>query len=215
MKINNEGRKLIESFEGLILQSYDDANDKVIHEGETAHGTLTIGYGHTSAAGSPKVFPGMRISAVQADQILANDLSKVETTVNRLVKVPVTSNQYSALGSFEFNTGSLGRSSVLFKLNNKDYKGACDAFMLYTKGRINGQLVHMDGLTRRRKAEQALFNKKDNVSGPIAGTITGSIVAASSFSSIVHQHPYSALAIGIGLAIGVGLIVHYFKNKGK
>jgi len=57
--------------------------------------------------------------------------------------------------------------------------------------------------------------KKDNVSGPIAGTITGGVVAASSFSSIFTQHPYITISIGIALAIGVGLIIHYIKNKGK
>jgi len=213
MKINNEGRKLIEGFEGLILQSYDDANDKVIHEGETARGTLTIGYGHTSAAGSPKVYPGMKISAVQADQILANDLSKVETTVNRLVKVPVTSNQYSSLGSFHFNTGSLGKATVLKKLNMKDYKGACEALMLYTKGRVEGKLVHMDGLVRRRRAEQALFNKKDNLTGPVIAATTGGVGYA--LSQYWGTHKIEIIVGAIIIAVVAGLITHFIRNKGK
>src|SRR6185369_1140049 len=56
---------------------------------------------------------------------------------------------------------------------------------------------------------------KDNVSGPVAGTVAGGVVVASSFSSIFSQHPYLTVGLGIGLAIGIGLIVHLLKNKGK
>ncbi len=58
MKTSLNGRKLIESFEGLILTSYDDYNDHIVNTGDTVHGVLTIGYGHTSAAGPPHVSIG-------------------------------------------------------------------------------------------------------------------------------------------------------------
>src|SRR5258706_16388306 len=99
MKTSPNGRNLIESFEGLILQSYDDYNDHIVNTGDTVHGTLTIGYGHTSVAGPPSVHLGQTLSKDEADQILAADLGRVEQEVNKLVKVPLNQNQYDALVS--------------------------------------------------------------------------------------------------------------------
>ena len=153
MKTSLNGRKLIESFEGLILQSYDDYNDHIVNIGDTVHGTLTIGYGHTSAAGSPSVFLGQVFTRNEADQVLGSDLEKVEREVNNLVKVTINQNQYDALVSFHFNTGALGHSSVLTLLNNRDYSTAADHLLLYDHagGRV------LAGLQRRRQAERKLF----------------------------------------------------------
>src|SRR6266853_647350 len=153
MKTSLNGRKLIESFEGLILQSYDDYNDHIVHEGDTVHGTITIGYGHTTAAGNPSVFLGMRVTREEADQILGQDLGRVEQEINNLVKVPLNQNQFDALVSFHFNTGALGHSSALVLLNEGKYAEAADHLLLYNKA---GNKV-LAGLIRRRKAEYELF----------------------------------------------------------
>ena len=76
---------------------------------------------------------------------------------------------------------------------------------------LNGWLARV---SRVRSFSKQLA-QKDNVSGPIAGTITGGAVAATSFSSIFTHHPYIIVSVGIALAIGVGLIIHLIKNKGK
>jgi len=156
MKTSPNGRKLIESFEGLILQSYDDYNDHIVHQGDTVHGTLTIGYGHTSAAGDPSVFLGQEITQSDADRILGSDLGRVEQEVNTLVKVPLNQNQFDALVSFHFNTGALGHSSTLILLNEGKYSEAADHLLLYNKA--GGKILA--GLIRRRKAEQELFLSK-------------------------------------------------------
>src|SRR5260221_1942561 len=145
MKTSDKGRKFIEGFEGLILQAYDDASDHILHQGDTVHGTMTIGYGHTDAAGQPTVFIGQTITKEQADAYLANDLSKVEESVNRLVKVPLTQNQFDALVSFQFNTGALGQSSALTLLNQGKYAEAADHLTLYNHA--GGKVLA--GLTRR------------------------------------------------------------------
>lgn len=146
MKTSSYGRKFIEQWEGLFLHTYDDGT-----------GTLTIGYGHTSAAGPPSVHHGMHITQEEADSILAADLASVEANVNRLVKVPLTQNQFDALVSFDFNTGGLGRSGVLRAVNGKQF-GAVPADLLrWVKG--GGHV--MLGLVRRRKAEGALFASKE------------------------------------------------------
>src|SRR6266853_310292 len=155
MKTSQNGRHLIESFEGFILQSYDDYNDHIVHAGETVHGVLTIGYGHTSAAGPPIVSIGQTLTKDEADRILASDLGRVEGEVNNLVKVILNQNQYDALVSFHFNTGALGHSSTLVLLNEGKYEEAADHLLLYNKagGRV------LAGLVRRRQQEKTLFLK--------------------------------------------------------
>src|SRR5581483_4311493 len=142
MITSSKGRRFIEQFEGLSLRTYDDGT-----------GVLTIGYGHTSAAGLPRVVRGQSITKDQADQILASDLGKVETQVNNLVHVPINQNQFDALVSFHFNTGALGRSTALKKLNAGDYNGCADALLAYN--RAGGRVL--PGLQRRRQAERKLF----------------------------------------------------------
>ncbi|KMN50721.1 muraminidase [Chromobacterium violaceum] len=140
MKTNAAGISLIKQFEGVRLAAYQDMV-----------GVWTIGYGHTG----PDVKAGMTITQRQADQLLAADLEKFETGVRKAVIVPLNANQFSALVSFSYNLG-LGnlRSSTLLRLLNKgDYDGAAAQFPRWN--RAGGQAV--PGLTRRRKAEQALF----------------------------------------------------------
>ena len=155
MKTSAVGRKLIESFEGLILGAYDDANDHILGPGQQARGVITIGYGHTTAAGLPVVRPGMVITQPQADAILSSDLAAVEADVNHHVNVPINQNQFDALVSFDFNTGALDRSNVLRSINNH-LLNQVESDLLqwdHAGGRV------LQGLLRRRKAEADLFNK--------------------------------------------------------
>lgn len=191
MKTSSNGLKLIEQYEGLVLQSYDDATGKKVGRDGNVRGTLTIGYGHTSAAGSPTVVKGMTITRQQAEDILAKDLGKVENSVSNLVKVPLNQNQYDALVSFQFNTGSLGKSSALRFLNAGKYKEAAEALLLYNKGRVNGELTTMDGLVRRRSTEKALFLAPvKTLNGTVAaGTIAASTAGAAA-SAPHHLVPW-------------------------
>lgn len=155
MKTSAVGRKLIESFEGLILGAYDDANDQVLKPGQQARGVITIGYGHTTAAGLPVVRAGMVITQPQADVILSSDLASVEADVNHHVNVLINQNMFDALVSFDFNTGALDRSNVLRSINNHLF-GQVESDLLqwdHAGGRV------LQGLLRRRKAEADLFNK--------------------------------------------------------
>jgi len=206
MKTSQNGRKLIEQYEGLILQSYDDANDHIVSAGSTARGTLTIGYGHTSAAGAPAVYAGQVITKDQADSILASDLSKVEASVNSLVKVPLTQNQFDALVSFQFNTGALGKSSLLTALNKKDYKTAANKFMLYNNVRQDGKLVPLAGLTKRRTAEKNLFLKTDNVGA--AASTTGVVIAGGA-AAVTAPHHYMPWIVCCTIALAIVTFIGY------
>ena len=178
MNTSQNGLNFIAKEEGNILYAYDDYNSKRVNVGDSVRGTITIGVGHTSAAGAPQVVPGMVISDKESKSILANDLKKVEAEVNKLVKVSINQNQFDALDSFQFNTGGLGRSQVLAKLNKGDYKGAADAFLNWTRANGNPTL-----LLPRRQRERALFLTPAATGGATAtaaGTvIAGGVVAAT------------------------------------
>lgn len=153
MKTSQAGIDLIKQFEGVRLESY-----------VCPAGVLTVGVGHTSAAGSPKVVPGMKITYQEANAILANDLVKYEDAVDRLVKVPLTQNQFDALVSFTFNVGegALAKSTLLKKLNAGDYDAVPAELMKWTKG--GGK--ELPGLVRRRRAEAALWRGVDERGKP-------------------------------------------------
>lgn len=154
MKTSDEGRRFIETFEGLILGAYDDADDRIVPPGGHIYGTLTIGYGHTTAAGLPKVYVGMKITQEEADTILASDLASVEADVAHHVKVDLNQHQFDALVSFDFNTGALGRSNVLRAVNARDFAAVAGDLLMWDHagGRV------LPGLYRRRVAEGKMFN---------------------------------------------------------
>ena len=143
-QLTEDGIKLIKSFESCELVAYRDVVN-----------VLTIGWGHTSKAGPPKVYEGMVITQHEADQILENDLKKFEKYVRDRVKVPLTNREYSALVSFCFNVGpaSLTRSTLLKKLNKGQYKAAAYEFLKW----VYANKKKYRGLIRRRKAEMAMF----------------------------------------------------------
>ena len=104
-----------------------------------------------------RVKRGDKITQAQADQYIANDVATFERAVNMLVNVPLNQNQFDALVSFTYNLGAtnLSASTLLKKLNSKDYNGAAGEFQKWNKA--GGKV--MTGLVRRRKAEMELFNK--------------------------------------------------------
>ena len=148
MKTSAAGRKLIEQREGVVLTAYRDSA-----------GVLTIGVGHTSAAGSPTVTPGMTITAAEASEILYRDLAVFETAVNSLVKVPLNQNEFDALVSFAFNVGAgaLKTSTLLKRLNAGDRKAAADQFLVWNKITVGGKKKTLQGLVNRRKSEREQF----------------------------------------------------------
>lgn len=147
MKISQVGIDLISSFEDTRLKAYDDGV-----------GVWTIGIGTTIYPNGVKVKKGDVCTLEQAKSYFAHNLKSFEKTVNDSVKVDLTQNQFDALVSLVYNIGSgnFGSSTLLKKLNVKDYQGAADQFLVWNKG--GGKVLK--GLVRRREAERALFTKK-------------------------------------------------------
>jgi lysozyme len=140
-RINQDGVDLIKEFEGLHLTPY-------LCPGRV----WTIGYGHTRT-----VRGGMVITEAQADQLLDEDLTLFERAVARLVAVPLSDNQFSALVCFAFNVGvgNLENSTLLKLLNRGWYEQVPAQLMRWN--RVNGEVF--GGLARRRAAEARLWNR--------------------------------------------------------
>lgn len=146
MKTSQQGGvTVMHHFESCKLKAYPDPGSK---NGEP----WTIGWGHTG----PEVKPGLVWTQAQADAAFLEDLRSFERDVGSLVKVPLTQGQFDALVSFAYNVGlaSLNKSTLLRLLNAGDYAGAALQFRRWNKN--DGQV--MRGLTRRRAAEEGLFN---------------------------------------------------------
>lgn len=97
----------------------------------------------------------MTIDQQTADRLLKTGLVGYENDVLKVVRVKLTQGQFDALVSFTYNLGarSLSTSTLLRKLNAGDYAGAADEFLRWNKA--GGKVLN--GLTRRREAERALF----------------------------------------------------------
>jgi lysozyme len=149
----------VEGFEGCYLQAYDDATGRIVKPGGKVLGTLTNGFGHTTAAGLPHVYAGQVWTRDYAVRVLMSDLTSVGLHVEHLVRVKLNQCQFDAIVDFEFNTGWLGHEhcSLLIALNRGDYALADEDFMLYDRAR--GRVLA--GLDRRRAAEKALFEQKE------------------------------------------------------
>lgn len=104
---------------------------------------------------------GQHITRAQADRFLRNDLRVAESAVNRYVKVPLRQNEFDALASFTFNVGNgaLAGSTLLKKLNAGLKSQVPSEMRRWNKGRINGILTPIAGLTKRRNREAELWQR--------------------------------------------------------
>ena len=114
------------------------------------------------------------------------------------MKVPLTSAQFDALTSFTFNlgAGALAESTLLKKLNARDYAGAQKEF---------GRWVHaggevLAGLVRRRAAEAKLFGSTGPRGATPAPTPTPSPTKAIDYR-VRAGDTFSGIAAGRGLSL--------------
>jgi lysozyme len=140
--IGAAGLALIKNFEGCRLKAYKPVSTEKY---------WTIGWGHYGA----DVQEGQTITQAQADALLVVDCQNYANAVDNPTYCPLTAqlnaNQRDALISFTYNCGA-GSLKTLCK--GRTLAQICEAMALYNKS--GGKALA--GLTRRRKAEQALFN---------------------------------------------------------
>lgn len=139
MKLSPAGLALIKAQEGLRTRAY-----------LCPAGRWTIGYGSTG----PDVWPGMTISAGEAEARLERDLERFEAAVAQAA-LPASQNQYDAMVSLAFNIGieAFLRSTLLRRHRAGDVEGAAAEFGRW----VNAKGRRLPGLVRRRAAERALY----------------------------------------------------------
>lgn len=169
--VPQEGIELIKCFEGIPDGDPSTVNiDAYI----CPAGVWTIGWGHaivdggaqlkgpTNKARARALYPG-GITREQAEALLHGDLIPRAASVSSLAKVALDDGAFAALMALVFNIGAanLAASTLLRKLNAGDVQGAAEQFLAWDKARVNGVLKPLAGLTRRRRAERAMFLGQD------------------------------------------------------
>ena len=110
-------------------------------------GVLTVWDGHTGS----DILPGKRYTDKECDALTQKDLTRIAAQVDPHIKVRTTETQRAAIYSFAYNVGATAtiNSTLLKKLNAKDYAGACSELKqwIYAGGK------KWKGLMNRRDVE--------------------------------------------------------------
>jgi lysozyme len=177
-KVNKAGVDLIREFEGCKLEAYPDPasplaielrkpkTKRVKDHEKLSPEPVTVGWGTTGldhfnldAKGQPtRITLNTVWTQDQCDARNEEDLLKFSAQVEPILKVSVNDNQFAALVSFAYNlgVGNLKSSSLLRLVNEGKFMEASVEFLRWNKA--NGKVL--EGLTRRREAEKALFVKR-------------------------------------------------------
>lgn len=158
MKVSKTGLDLIKSFEGCKLTAYKDSV-----------GVYTIGWGTTNAdfnITQTKIMPGLVITQAKADEWLEKSVNnKYAPLVSKYdSKYHWNQNQFDALVSFAYNIGSIDQ---LTANGTRTVKQISEKILNYNKA--GGKVLA--GLTKRRQAEQKLFNTSNNTAKTTEGWV--------------------------------------------
>lgn len=143
--VSPAGLALIQEFEGFRAEPAPMPN-----------GHWVVGFGHVRVGE-----PGAALAEAQAADLLELDIAPITAAVNAHVTAPITQSQFDALVSFTMSVGveALAQSQVLRRVNAGAVVAAASAMDAWRKGEVDGELVIVDALVRRRAAERALFLK--------------------------------------------------------
>ena len=148
MIVSKNGLDLIKEFESFKSKPYLCPSQKA-----------TIWWGSTYYPDGKKVtLQDKEITEEKAFEILEYVANKdFGSNINKVVKVPLSQNQFDALVSFAYNigNGNFNSSTLLRWLNQGNYKEASIQLLRWDKSKG----IVLNGLTKRRKAEKALFDK--------------------------------------------------------
>jgi lysozyme len=113
----------------------------------------TIGFGTTEG-----VKHGDTITPPQAVKRALKDVQKFEGAIKQCVKVPLHQYEYDVFVSLSYNigTGAFCSSTLVRKLNEQDYSGACAEISRWVYA--NGKKIQ--GLINRRERERAMCEGK-------------------------------------------------------
>jgi len=110
------------------------------------------------------------ITEARGDVLLTYGMMRVEKQLRPLLKRQPTAHQYAAIISLTYNIGvgchdgvkgDFADSTLLNHFNAGDIEGAAAQFAAWNKAHEHGKVVVLDGLTKRRAIERALFLTPD------------------------------------------------------
>lgn len=149
-EISSNGMKLVKESEGIRLQAYKDAV-----------GVWTIGYGTTRINGKP-IRSGQRISLEEAERLLKIGVQEHLHGALKYInpEINLNQNQVDVVADFVYNlgVGAFASSTFLRLINQNRLAEAALQLPRWNKGKVNGKLVELRGLTIRRAKEVALWN---------------------------------------------------------
>lgn len=148
--VSDTAIELLCEFEGFSATAYPDVAN-----------IWTIGYGTTRVNGQP-VRPGMTCTKPQAKQWMHDDVKEFARVVNAVdASQRLTQSQFDACVVLAYNIGAGGfsNSSIARKIRANTITTINESnFTAWNKSRIDGKLIPVAGLTRRRRAEYYLFS---------------------------------------------------------
>lgn len=141
----------VSMLEGTRYVPYDDV----------AH-VLTVCQGYAGK----DVVRNKTYTAAECAYLTQTQLQEHGAAVLRCTRVPLTQYQYDAFTLFTYNVGSSAfcQSSLLKKLNQGDYTGACNGLLAWDMA--GGK--HLAGLARRRVYEQQICLGKLATGAPLS-----------------------------------------------
>jgi len=179
-RLSDAGVELIKSFEGFVGKLYNDPA-----------GHCTVGYGtlvHTGncdGRSSEQPYTG-GVTKEKATELLRQEAEQFQQVINDSVKVELNQNQNDALVSFVYNVGpaNFGKSTLLKLLNKGDYAAVPTELKKWTKARVDGKLVDLPGLVKRRAAEAELFER---AVGARAQSMSGGTTAREALVALLDK----------------------------
>lgn len=138
---------LVATYEGLRTKAYLDPV-----------GIPTICYGETY---------GVRLGQIktrqECDEMLLGSLAKHEAGMRKCMDDPdgLAIEPYIAFLDFSYNVGvgAFCQSTLLRYLNHGDIEDACKELLKWTKAKVAGKMITLNGLVKRRQAEYELCMK--------------------------------------------------------
>jgi len=120
-------------------------------------GIATVCYGNTGKEAKL----GNKFTDAECLDQLAKDLASHDKQMMNLVRVPLTDYQHAAFLSFTYNAGvgNFKSSTMLRKLNSKDYEGACEELSKW----VYAKKQKLNGLVTRRQQEKDMCLGKTKI----------------------------------------------------
>ena len=143
--MSHAGIAFLKRREGFSATAYPDGRDA------SGKQLYSIAYGHQIVPGDG-LSPSSVVTEKQGSDIFLRDLASREKLIRDSVRVPITQPMFDALVSLAYNIGNSAflKSTLLKKLNAKDYAAAAREFMAWTKSGTQN--------VERRKQEAAIFS---------------------------------------------------------